>query len=425
MVTEPIVQENFRSELSNVLERTASALFVVQTKDYQVLNANDSAVELGVQRGRYCYQVNMGKDAPCDCPADECWVRSYQQAASDDGTLLLSNPYCGKASFGKLAVAPLPSDAGEPDKLVFTVTSTGEFERLLAMVENTFNRYRALFNQSQDAIFTLDLQGNHLAANKRACDLLGYSENELIGMSYQKLSAEINESTLQLEKLLAGEPVPFYRRKFRTKDGEILLVEVDAELVHHPDGSPWFILSRMHDISDQVNVENGTNNEKWTDPLTGLSNRANFIRGTEVLLTDSILSELKCYFMLMDIKQFAAINETHGEEIGDDLLKMFARRMKHNFRFNDLICRYNADEFMVLLAIDNIHSLQIILDRLFTDLSHPFVTRKGLVDLSVSIGIAEYTANRPPFESVASNAEQALAEAKAKSGNSFVIHTAG
>ena len=424
MVSEPIIHENFKSELSKMLERTASAFFVVQTQDYQVIHANDAATQLGVEQSRFCYQVNMGEETPCQCEASECWVRAYKNASAADGTLVLSNPYCAQASFGKLTVTPFPSESDQVDKLVFSITSTGEFEKLLSAVENTFNRYRALFNQSQNAIFTLDLQGNHLAVNKRACELLGYSESEIIGLSYREISAEIKDSREKLEKLLAGEPVPYYERRFFTKSGESIIAEVDAELVHHPDGSPWFILSTLHEVSDRPKKEITADGEVWTDPLTGLSNRQNFIRGTEVLLTDSILSELKCYFMLMDIKGFGSINETYGKETGDDLLKMFARRMKHNFRFNDLICRYSADEFMVLLAIDNMYSLQIIVDRLFTDLSHPFVTKKGLIDLSISIGIAEYTPDRPSFEVVSSNAEQALTEAKKQSENSYAIYSA-
>lgn len=419
----PNIQENLKTELSRLTERIASAFFVVQTKNFQVVYANDAAQELGIEQSRCCYQVNMGEEQPCDCPLNECWVRSYQKAAAGKSPMV-AHPYCGQASFGKLAVAPIPTDSGEADRLVFTVTSTGEFERLLGTVENTFNRYRTLFNQSRDAIFTLDLQGNHLAANQRACELLGYTESELVGLSFKEISAEVHESEDKLQKLLAGEPVPFYKRKFRKKNGEVIAVEVDAELVHHPDGSPWFILSILHDASDSPLIANGGNGEQWTDPLTGLSNRANFIRGTQVLLTDNILSELKCFFMLMDIKNFAALNEQYGQEIGDDLLKLFARRMKHNFRFNDLICRYDADAFMVLLAIDNLYSLNIIVDRLFTDLSHPFVTHKGLIDLSVSIGIAEYPPDRPAFELVAEHAEQALQTAKQQPGNSFAIHAA-
>ena len=64
MASEPIIHENFKSELSNLIERTASALFVVKPENFQIVYANDTANQLGVQRGSYCYQVNMGQEKP-------------------------------------------------------------------------------------------------------------------------------------------------------------------------------------------------------------------------------------------------------------------------------------------------------------------------------------------------------------------------
>ena len=64
----PNIQENLKTELSRLTERIASAFFVVQTKNFQVVYANDAAQELGIEQSRCCYQVNMGEEQPCDCP---------------------------------------------------------------------------------------------------------------------------------------------------------------------------------------------------------------------------------------------------------------------------------------------------------------------------------------------------------------------
>ena len=221
----------------------------------------------------------------------------------------------------------------------------------MSAVENTFNRYRALFNQSQDAIFTLDLQGNHLAANKRACELLGYSESEIIGLSYREISAEIKESREKLEKLLAGEPVPYYDRKFRKKNGEIFEVEVNVELITHPDGSPWFIQSIIRDISHRKNMENALETQAITDSLTGLYNRRYFTKQLELLNSTTDFSKSNYYFLIMDIDKFKWINDQYGHDIGDDILKIFGKRLKHNFRANDLICRFGGDEFLALIEV--------------------------------------------------------------------------
>jgi len=81
-------------------------------------------------------------------------------------------------------------------------------------------RYRSLFEQMHDAIFILDLNGHHLAANQRAVDTLSYQKDEILNLSFRDTSAEIEHSNSVISRLLAGEHIPFYERLFRKKDGQ-------------------------------------------------------------------------------------------------------------------------------------------------------------------------------------------------------------
>jgi len=116
-------------------------------------------------------------------------------------------------------------------------------------------QYRSLFEQSHDAIFILDLQGRHLAANQRAADLLGYSPAELLRLSFRETSAEIPQSEKVLARLLRGEHVPLYERKFRRKNGEIIWTEINVELVRDAQGKPLHIQSVVRDITERKHHE--------------------------------------------------------------------------------------------------------------------------------------------------------------------------
>ncbi len=117
------------------------------------------------------------------------------------------------------------------------------------------NRYRALFDQSHDAVFIIDLNGRHLEANACVAELLGYSLDEIQSLSYKDLSCEVEDSERVLKKLLNGEHIPLFQRLFRKKNGEIISVEINVELVRDHNGRPLHIQSVVRDITKRKQEE--------------------------------------------------------------------------------------------------------------------------------------------------------------------------
>lgn len=118
-------------------------------------------------------------------------------------------------------------------------------------------RYRALFEQTNDAIFIVDMKGNHLAANQRAVQLFGYTHQELTNMSFREIvvETEVSKSQNVLERLLNGEKVETYERIFKCKDGSEVVTEVSVELVRDNNNQPLHIQSVVRDISSRKTYE--------------------------------------------------------------------------------------------------------------------------------------------------------------------------
>jgi PAS domain S-box-containing protein len=116
-------------------------------------------------------------------------------------------------------------------------------------------RYRALFEQSHDAVFILDTQGKHITANQRAASLLGYTIEEIQKLSVHDTSVELEQSLHILERLLAGEHSPLYERQFRKRNGELVPVEINVELVRNAEGNPLHIQSVVRDITGRKDAE--------------------------------------------------------------------------------------------------------------------------------------------------------------------------
>ncbi|MCA9913239.1 MAG: PAS domain S-box protein, partial [Anaerolineae bacterium] len=118
-------------------------------------------------------------------------------------------------------------------------------------------RYRSLFEQSTDGVFILDLEGNHLAVNQHAAEMLGYTLDEMKDFSFRDVTVpeEYSKGERVLERLLDGEQIAIYERKVRRRDGMIFPVEINVELVRDEQGQPLHIQSLMRDISERKQAE--------------------------------------------------------------------------------------------------------------------------------------------------------------------------
>lgn len=153
--------------------------------------------------------------------------------------------------------APIHDDDGNIIGVVLVFRDiTEEHEVREELRENEY-KYRALFEQMNDAIFILDLDGKHLETNKRAADMLGYTPEELRGM-YPKdvtMPTEYNHMRRMFKKIHAGYKPRPYQRSFRKKDGSVLSCEVNVELVRDEEGNPIHIQSIVRDITNRIETE--------------------------------------------------------------------------------------------------------------------------------------------------------------------------
>ena len=117
--------------------------------------------------------------------------------------------------------------------------------------------YRALFEHANDAVFLLNFDGVHIAVNKKAADMLGYSIKELVGKSYKEIVAphEFQQSQKKMKDLLDGKTFSLYERNFRKKDGTEFPVEINVSLVRDAESRPLFIQSIARDITERKKAE--------------------------------------------------------------------------------------------------------------------------------------------------------------------------
>ncbi|MBE2269449.1 MAG: PAS domain-containing sensor histidine kinase [Anaerolinea sp.] len=119
-------------------------------------------------------------------------------------------------------------------------------------------RYRSLFEQSNDAVFILDLKMNILQVNHRAADMLGYDgPADLVGLSPRAIIApyEYNDSNMVRMRLLEGEHFAPYERTFIRRDGRFVRAEINTEIVRDSEGKPLHIQSIVRDLRERKQAQ--------------------------------------------------------------------------------------------------------------------------------------------------------------------------
>ncbi len=125
-------------------------------------------------------------------------------------------------------------------------------------IENRDRKYRALFEFNKDAVLLFSIEGYFLEANQPAIDLLGYSQDNLSGMTYLQLVApeEWEQASKRFAGLQSGEKYPLYQRTFLHKNGARIVCEENIAVVLDADGRTMHIQSILRNNSQPRQVNN-------------------------------------------------------------------------------------------------------------------------------------------------------------------------
>ncbi|MDQ1363775.1 MAG: two-component system, cell cycle response regulator [Pseudomonadota bacterium] len=162
-----------------------------------------------------------------------------------------------------------------------------------------------------------------------------------------------------------------------------------------------------------------------TDPLTGAGNRRLLSRQLEQHLLDATSRRGGVCFVMLDIDHFKKINDTHGHDVGDEILIGLTRRVRRTVRPTDLVARMGGEEFGVIMHYSNPENFKVnSLDRLLSSInSRPFKTAAGDISITASIGVCFYNGEgqQPSVQNLIKCADEKLYQAKANGRNQIVF----
>ena len=278
-------------------------------------------------------------------------------------------------------------------------------------------RFRALFEQTSDAVFITGLDLRLTEANEQAAKLLAYQPAELIGLPVKQLfpADEWQQVQARFEEVKKMDFLVPTTRRFVTKTGDELMLETNLSLVKDEDGQPLHYQSTGRDVTQKVMEEQRMKStlvhmavKASTDPLTGILNRETILQHARAEWDRYAREQRPMSLMLVDMDGLKTINDTMGHNAGDQALNTMARVIDQHKRPYDWFGRYGGDEFMIVLPGTSGEDAHMVAQRMQAAIQKERVKAgRKQVNLSSSFGVASTNGHQPPLRGITELVEQA------------------
>ncbi len=252
--------------------------------------------------------------------------------------------------------------------------------------------------------------------NKAFTALTGYTANEALGRDPRFLMApdadpETRKSLRQALERGQGQRLRILNR---SKAGDDHWVDLNI-IPLGEEGKPDWFAAILRDVSEQQDIESRVAELAKRDPLTGLLNRRAFVESVDIELQRHQRTQNPFAILLIDIDDFARINEQYGKPVGDQVLQYFADLFDLLFRAYDRVSRLGDDEFCVLLTDCSIAQAEKSAERmraLIERSEFPAGDDAVAIKLSASVGVAPVVPGDDDFSQLYLRARDALSKAK-------------
>ncbi|WP_369601318.1 diguanylate cyclase [Hahella sp. SMD15-11] len=201
---------------------------------------------------------------------------------------------------------------------------------------------------------------------------------------------------------------------------------LDAFLTRLNTGGRPVVHAILQDITRRKQAEERAQYRAFHDMLTHLPNRAYFMETLGSLLAQHERRQEQLAVLFVDLDNFKHINDTLGHEIGDEVLRQAAERLKRNLREGDIIARLGGDEFTVILpGLTQETVAANVATKLIAHILPAFDVQGYDLHVGASIGIAIYPRDGTSATDLIKHADVAMYQAKNAGRNQYCFYEAG
>lgn len=270
-----------------------------------------------------------------------------------------------------------------------------------------------IINSLPGIFYMLDEQGRIMRVNQHLLKVTGHSEDELDTMT----ALDFFEGE---DKSLIGQRMQeVFEKGYSCAEAELIIKsrqKIPYYFTGHRariDDQPYLI-GIGTDISERRALEQELARQAKTDPLTGLSNRRHFIEMAKQELARTRRYDKLLSVLMLDLDRFKAINDTHGHQTGDSVLRMVGEICLRTLREVDIVGRLGGEEFAILLPESDAKQAMDVAERLRQNIANSAIPLEqgGELNFTASIGITTLTATEANIDNLLDLADKAMYEAK-------------
>ncbi|MBF0470185.1 MAG: EAL domain-containing protein [Gammaproteobacteria bacterium] len=283
--------------------------------------------------------------------------------------------------------------------------------------------HSTVFATLSEGIMVTDSIGTIKSVNPAFTAITGYSDHEVLGHNASLLNSGRQEASFyaQMWQAIVEEGRWSGEIWNKRKDGTLYPQWLSIASV---PGEVREYVAVFSDLTQRKEVEEKLTYRENYDQLTGLPNRSLLLDRIEHRMVMMKRDRRRMALLFIDLDRFKGVNDAFGHSSGDQLLQSVASRLQAVVRDGDTISRLGSDEFVVLLEdVEDIEDTALVANKITSSIGQPYHLEGGEIFIGASIGIALYPDDAKSAETLISNADIAMSQAKEDGRNRYHFFT--
>ena len=244
---------------------------------------------------------------------------------------------------------------------------------------------------------------------------MGYSLSEVLGESADLLYGRgtDRQTRYRIRKAMRSDKGIRTELLRYSKEGQGYWMDINIIPLKDESGAVNHFASIERDLTRYKRMERQLINLALFDSLTGALSRPAFMEQSKKELARSKRYHRPLSVMMIDIDHFKLINDTYGHASGDHVLEIFVEAIQEAIRSTDFLGRVGGEEFALLLPDTPLKSAYHLAERVRERITrYPYLAGDMLIEVTASLGVAEYQASDVNMKSLLKRADEALYKAK-------------
>lgn len=275
--------------------------------------------------------------------------------------------------------------------------------------------YETVFHTFREGVLILDRHDIIRDINSATAKCVEKEPSEIIGLHFREI-AKIWQPALEAydkNPLEMGEiEIPLF--------GHSRFLSVESTPLIGKSGLVEGRVVTVRDITDNHQHKISLEKLAFHDPLTRLANRRKFQEEVEQAIEKSNRTRKSLAIIYFDLNRFKSVNDEHGHEVGDELLKYVTARVVSILRKPDILARLGGDEFALLLHDCDENGIENVIERMIEKVKRPFQIGERTLIADLSIGAAIYPQHGKNLADLLRHADFEMYRAK-QSGNGWAM----